>query len=61
MELEGKIRAGTIKNIQIRQELATKKMAAADTDAERLAVQNEMNQLTQELAAVTREDLTASR
>ena len=60
LELEGKIRAETIKNIQVRAGLVKKKIALAETDDERLAAQNEMNQLTQELAAVMREGLTAT-
>ena len=60
LEIEGKIRAETIKNIQVRAGLVKKKIALAETDDERLAAQNEMNQLTQELAAVMREGMIAT-
>ena len=60
LALEGEIRKETIKNIQVRAGLAEKKIALAKTDDERLAAQNEMNQLTQEMAAIMKEGLTAT-
>jgi len=60
LALEGEIRKETIKNIQVRAGLVEKKIALAETDDERLAAQNEMNQLTQEMAAIMKEGLTAT-